>query len=128
MGYDLHITRRENWSSEGNDITTQEWLDYIEKDPELSLYGQNGPYFAIWKTEESQREYWMDWSEGEIFTKNPDQILIDKLVKIARHLNAVVQGDDGELYGENTQTIDKSLSDLTVNKKESWFKKIFGRK
>lgn len=128
MGYDLHITRREYWSDEGNDITAQEWLDYIERDPELSLYSQNGSYFAIWKLEGSQKGYLLDWFQGEIFTKNPDQILIDKMVKIAHNLNAVVQGDDGELYDENIQIADKSISGLTLNKKESWFKRIFGRK
>ena len=68
----------------------------------------------------------LDWFQGEIFTKNPDQILIDKMVKIAHNLNAVVQGDDGELYDENIQIADKSISGLTLNKKESWFKRIFG--
>lgn len=34
MGYDeLHITRRKEWSEAGHDITAEEWLAYIDKDP-----------------------------------------------------------------------------------------------
>ena len=45
MGYDLHITRRQNWYSEGAQITEAEWLDYIETDPELTKVPENGPHF-----------------------------------------------------------------------------------
>jgi len=37
MGYDLHITRRDDWSDQGHDITSDEWLKLIAADPELTL-------------------------------------------------------------------------------------------
>lgn len=40
MGYDLHITRKEDWSDEYSDdmgISLSEWLSYIDTDPELEL-------------------------------------------------------------------------------------------
>jgi len=42
MGYDLHITRRKDWSLSGNDIAAAEWLAYVAQDPELSLWPENG--------------------------------------------------------------------------------------
>jgi hypothetical protein len=98
MGYDLHITRRKDWSGTGNDITAQEWLAYVKKDPELLISPENGATFALWNGKSEYPDPWLDWSGGNIYTKNPDQALIDKMVAIAGDLHAVVQGDDGEIY------------------------------
>lgn len=94
MGYDLHITRAEDWcENAGFEITPEEWLDYVANDPELHILGENGDYFAEWGAND-----WLDWSEGNIYTKNPRSALIKKMVEIAEELDAVVQGDDGEVY------------------------------
>lgn len=98
MGYDLHITRRKDWSGPGREIAAKEWLAYVEKDPELSIAKENGPYFAKWVGNSSFADAWLDWSEGNVYTKNPDEALIEKMVSIARALDARVQGDDGEVY------------------------------
>jgi hypothetical protein len=98
VGYDLHITRRKNWSEAGNDITAEEWLAYVAKDPELSLFPENGPHFALWSGKSKHADPWLDWFNGNVYTKNPDEALIDKMLAIARSLNAQVQGDDGEIY------------------------------
>lgn len=39
MGYEIHITRAENWSDpdEARAITAEEWLEYVKRDPELKL-------------------------------------------------------------------------------------------
>jgi hypothetical protein len=102
MGYDLHITRRANWYDEGNDITTDEWFEFVKNDSELQLKTENGPYFAEWSGKSALQEPWLDWSHGQIQTKNPDDALIDKMVSIANKLHAVVQGDDGEIYQSHT--------------------------
>jgi hypothetical protein len=98
MGYNLHITRRKDWSSHGNDITAQEWLSYVESDPELTLSRQSGEYFAIWDGKSKSVSRWLDWHKGNIYTKNPEESLIDKMVAIAAVLHAEVHGDDGEIY------------------------------
>lgn len=110
MGYDLHITRRKNWSLLGHDITPDEWLAYIGQDPELSLCSQNGQHMARWSGPSKLSDPWLDWFQGNIYTKNPDPALIDKMVQIARALNAQVQGDDGELYrnGHDAPTYPRS--------------------
>jgi hypothetical protein len=98
MGYDLHITRRASWADEGNDITADEWLEFVKNDSDLQLKTENGSYFTVWRGKCSLHEPWLDWSRGQIHTKNPDDALIDKMVSIANKLHAVVQGDDGEVY------------------------------
>lgn len=103
MGYDLHITRRKDWSRTGNDIRAEEWLAYARKDPELLLTSQDGPYFARWNGPSKYPDPWLDWRNGYIYSKNPDETLIDKMVAIANDLSALVQGDDGEIYHSGSE-------------------------
>ena len=98
MGYDFHITRREHWAQGGSDITEAEWLDYVSSDGELTPMPANGPCFAFWESSGKQEKSWLDWHNGQIYTKNPSQLMLEKMVSIASELKAVVQGDDGEIY------------------------------
>ena len=99
MGYDFHITRASSWADNAkHQISSDEWLAYIDNDPELALAGENGPYFALWTGRSGSESPWLDWSDGNIYSKNPDSALVDKMVVVARELRAQVQGDDGEIY------------------------------
>ena len=102
MGYDLHITRRKHWTDKGDDITADEWLAYVRADSELRLQPESGPYFAVWKGPSELDDSWLDWSDGRIYTKNPDTAFIGKMVAIAQQLEASAQGDDGE-YNNSDQ-------------------------
>jgi hypothetical protein len=109
MGYDLHITRRKDWSNDEPDISLAEWEAYVSSDPELRLTGiaetptpdgllqYKNAGLAVWVAHPS-RQVWFDPRAGGIAVKNPDEITIDKMVAIARRLRAHVQGDDGETY------------------------------
>src|SRR5260221_14273274 len=47
MGYDLHITRAEfHATNEGHEITAEEWLRYVQSDPELRLFPCRDWYHA----------------------------------------------------------------------------------
>ncbi len=102
MGYEIHITRKSEWSDEdGPMIGEEEWLRLIEMDPELSLdretqcsISDEEVVFAAWKGAPGS----LGWFNGEITTKNPERSLILKMVQIAERLGAKVQGDDGEEY------------------------------
>ena len=109
MGYDLHITRAQDWScNEGHEITPAEWLHVVQQDPSFKLDELQGPYFVLWTGDREcgksgYPDAWFDWYAGNITTKNPDSPMIKKMVQIARKLNARVQGDDGETYTGNEE-------------------------
>jgi hypothetical protein len=130
MGYDFHITRRDNWYDEGADISADEWLKYVESDPELSIDESNGKYFAIWK------EDWLDWQLGEIYTKDPRRNLVEKMIQIANRLNAKVQGDEGEVYTDGSQVPDDEEMErnlalirqrLSLARKKNWWRMLWGK-
>lgn len=99
MGYDLHITRAKDWSQNvESQISAEEWLAYVERDPELSLFPENGPHCTRWAGKSQYPDPWLNWFRGNVYTKNPDEALIEKMVAIAHELDAQVQGDDGEIY------------------------------
>jgi hypothetical protein len=99
MGYDLHITRAERWNEPmGEEITASEWSGLVAQDPELVTDEENGPYAAVWEDPEGNVRGWFDWYGGAVFTTNPDQDIVRKLLELAAQLNARVQGDDGEFY------------------------------
>ena len=100
MGYDLHITRREYGTDDcGPAISLEEWQAYVASDPDIESDPQNpGPdnYVIV-----SHPERWPLWwhRSGKVYTKNPDSLVVAKLVEIARCLGARVLGDDDEIYG-----------------------------
>jgi hypothetical protein len=116
MGYDLHITRAEDWSeSEQHPISRDEWVAYVRSDPEMRLDGvaetatpdggtlrYANPGLAVWLSwsghGRSDGMAWFDHRNGEIKVKNPDRDMCIKMHQIATALGARVQGDDGEFY------------------------------
>jgi hypothetical protein len=103
MGYDIHITRRAFWIDEGNDITLDEFICYVRSDAEFKYPGLAGDDSANWRSPNSGYESWLCWSDGQIYTKNPEPEFIDKIVSVAKALLAKAQGDDGEVYLSATE-------------------------
>jgi hypothetical protein len=98
MGYDLHITRAIDWTDNtGLEITPEEWLRTAKADAELDSDPGHGPYAVRYRA-----KAWFDWFEGNVFTTDPDRPTVAKMLAIARSLDGIVQGDDGEIY-ENPQ-------------------------
>jgi hypothetical protein len=115
MGYELHITRRDDWAdTETPGIPLDDWLAYANSDNELEWTKeydikigtetefQNRPGYWEWNAHPTEKEQnarsWFSYWEGNIDTKNPDTSTIRKMIQIASALNAKVQGDDGEIY------------------------------
>jgi hypothetical protein len=137
VGYNLHITRKEDWSDEdeSNEIKLTEWIDYIRSDNEMQLdnqanattdngdevtYHNNG--LAVWtsysKNGHDENYAWFDLGSGNVTVKNPDNEIINKMIDIAGRLNAKVQGDDGEIYDTKIFTTDKQVT----KEKSPWWK------
>jgi hypothetical protein len=106
MGYDLHITRAEDWAeNEGHEITLNEWLRYVESDTAIQRDPQNSPADFLFLTHpKGPAPLW--WYRGEIYTKNPDKPTVQKMIEIAAKLGARVQGDDGEFYDDTSAISD----------------------
>ena len=121
MGYDVHITRAEEWSeSEASPITLEEWVAYVASDPEMRLDGfaeaqlpsgdvlrVEGKGLSVWTAwpgeGRSEGHAWMDHRGGRIVVKNPDPAILKKMCAIAERLGARVRGDDGETYPESME-------------------------
>ena len=104
MGYDLHITRAEfHATNEGCEITADEWMRYVASDLELRRSLNRGEYFVTWSGRSKYPDPWLDWFGGNIYTKNPDKAIVEKMLQIAQRLGARVQGDDGEFYEDTSE-------------------------
>ena len=142
MGYEVHITRREDWSDEdGPLITLDEWLAYVEADPEMrgdgyaeakapdgSVLRVDDPGIAVWtawsKHGEGGGMAWFSHFEDRISFKNPDVEVLRKMHQIAVTLDAMVQGDDGELYDAKGESDWQEIGGPPVveSMKKPWWK------
>ncbi|VWD56671.1 hypothetical protein [Burkholderia contaminans] len=119
MGYDVHITRKENWFDEsGPRIDIDEWKTVVLSDPDMRLDGYasavvgNGSVLriesnglAVWTAYAGNgidgNMAWFDFRQGNIVVKNPDGAILRKMWLLAQRLDAKVQGDECEAYGED---------------------------
>lgn len=118
MGYDLHITRKDCWGEEEDkrSISILEWKAYVKSDPEIFLDAENpdeNNYLYIradanWPLQFNPRL-------GNIYTKNPPDDVLEKVVKIAAVLKARVQGDDQEFYDLEGNMVSPQEQFTTVN-------------
>ena len=126
MGYDVHITRKSEWSDEnGPQISEGEWKACVASDPELVITGSaecktpqgetikiSQPLMTEWRNHSSRSLVWLSYFDGNLSIKNPDEECLAKMRELATKLKARVQGDDGEYYDE-------------VPKKPSFIKRFF---
>lgn len=124
MGYELHITRAKFWAeNQEHEISRDEWLALVDADPTLRIDRHNGRYFAELDSSSEGVWRWLNWTEGNISTKNPDHVTLQKMLQIADRLDAQVQGDDGERYESaddfplyaSTESTDSDYEDITPN-------------
>jgi hypothetical protein len=113
VGYDVHITRAEDWiESESEPISLDEWSTYLLSDPEMrpepratatSPTGQvitiEGQGLAVWTAHpEGKGPVWFGHRRGCVTVKNPDGATLEKMLQIAARFHARVMGDEGEEY------------------------------
>lgn len=99
MGYDFHITRADDWTRNiEQQISSEEWLTVVQSDPDLQPDPDNGAHAVTWKGHEGLEIAWFDWYQGNVFTTNPDTATLQKMLELARRMEARVVGDDGETY------------------------------
>jgi hypothetical protein len=146
MGYDIHITRKENWFDQEptRNISLEEWKDILASDDEMQLDGfaeattTNGETIrvdnkglSVWTAYSNNglngNHAWFEYSQGNIVCKNPDDETINKMLVIAERLNAKVQGDEGEIYelSRNNKISRRHITESNDNetgRKKHWWK------
>lgn len=121
MGYDIHITRKSEWfDEEGDEISLEEWSEFVNSSPDMRLDGfaeaetpggtlrVESEGLSVWTGYSGHGKdgnmAWFDYFEGNIKVKNPDEEILRKMYQIAQILNAKVQGEECEVYGEDGQS------------------------
>ncbi|MBI2082692.1 MAG: hypothetical protein HYT76_03900 [Deltaproteobacteria bacterium] len=130
MGFDVHITRKDDWFDKTNNISLQEWVEYLEKDPEMQLIDQDkklpaalfkGDGRATWiahpNSSNSDEPVIFKYLSGNITVFKPDQEILKKMFRIAEALKAKVQGNECEIYGKDGTT---DWGGLMSDKKAWW--------
>lgn len=122
MGYDVHITRKQQWFDEEPVITPAEWAEYVRTDPTMRMDGfaeasnpagetlrYENAGLAVWtgwsRDGQDGSMAWFDFQNGNIVVKSPDPEILQKMWVIAEALGAKVQGDEGETYGQGGEML-----------------------
>lgn len=111
MGYDLHITKKDNWFDDEPQISPDEWKGIVDSDHSLKLSGKavastpdgsiieyKNNLLAEWSEHPTINPVWFDFRNGNIVVKNPDGHILSKMLDISKILDAKVRGDEGEVY------------------------------
>lgn len=139
MGYEVHITRKENWFDEGPEISVAEWIDVVHADAELrndgyaeaalgdgSVLRVDDPSLSVWHTYSKHQPdgnmAWLWHSNGNVVAKNPDAEILRKMAQIAQRLSAKVQGDEGEIYGGDGQLVTETTSRSPSKHSKPWWR------
>lgn len=137
MGYDVHITRRENWFDASPDISIEEWMAVVDGDADLRLDGFaeaatpardqiriENEGLCVWTAYSRHgingNMAWLWHSHGNVMAKNPDVEIRRKMWTIAEELGAGVQGDEGEWYGPDGEMLRHSSGQGAVPPKPWW--------
>jgi hypothetical protein len=118
MGYDITIKRFDS------KITENEWLNYIKEDYEFELINDfsSGLYSGqVLTTEIPSSGLWKkkvpfvyNKIKGEVQVKSPDIDVIEKMISISRKMNAIVIGEEDELYDEAFIEKEKNTPQINI--------------
>ncbi len=128
MGYDLHITRRNDHSdAEGPEITEAEWRSLVARDHELKFENPPDQWLSATWTGESRQPVLGAFHhyDGCVVAKNPDPPTVAKMLRLAAELDGKVQGDDGEFYLTPHKTYYEESGDEPWPTRP-WWRRLFG--
>lgn len=99
MGLDVYITRAtHHFDGAQVPIVEGDWRAIIENDPDLSAPDAALPSYAVWVGSSRSKPQWIDWANGNLFTRNPSPGLLRKLFEVAEMLSAGLQDGGGRPY------------------------------
>lgn len=140
MGYEVYITRRRDWwdDASGEAIDAGIWRSFVAGDPTMRLDGFaeatlpdgetlriESPGLAVWTAYSGHgvngNMAWFDHRDGNIVVKNPDEEILGHMRTIAKHLDARVQGEEGEsLDTPDTSPAHASVSTAKTPSRPWW--------
>lgn len=149
MGYYVAILRSaDTKSTPDKPITREEWLACVKADPEMRVLpagpmpSAGSPNFRVkelgdyvWWTGlpdvNDEGVVWFHfWKEGFIDVKNPNAAILHKMFEMANRLDARLQGEEGEEYGDHGVVI-KAPPDWNGPTprlpSRSWWQKLLGK-
>lgn len=113
LSWYVSITRKPNplWPPElGEQILLSEWQAFVAGDPEFRWAtaeeigegdGWAGPDDAVWQGHRDGAAIWFTWDGGgQIEVKNPDQLTLGKMARVAEALGAKLISEQGELFDD----------------------------
>jgi hypothetical protein len=103
MSYSIHVVKQ---TPEGEEapITLEEWNAYVEADPDLERpepgHLNYSETLVLLPSDDPDPEnwQWLSWGSGSISSDYPQKPMLKKIGQIARHFDAVVTSDDGEVW------------------------------
>jgi hypothetical protein len=102
MSYDLHIVRGPEWFDDStHQVSADEWIAYIEGDPDLQRINTDNAHSIAAKLVSSTDDddgQMLSLSSGSISSSYPQPLLLAKMFQVAKHFAAYVVSDDGEIY------------------------------
>ncbi|HEX7168334.1 MAG TPA: hypothetical protein VF230_15245 [Acidimicrobiales bacterium] len=99
MGYDLHLTRAEEWfDSELVPIPEPEWNAIARSALQVSTHYAAGEASPVYQFEDSADSPTMQWGHGQVTVWGAGETDIAALVALAERLDARLMGDDSETY------------------------------
>lgn len=114
MSIYVYITRRRNPLDPGDSVSLEEWQRLAADDPSfraptssdhekiaMKWTGTPFPGEAIWTGHPDYPAVWFCWSDGNVEGKNPDEVMIAKMMALAAKLDANVISETGEVFNED---------------------------
>ncbi len=99
----VYITRQ---STDGSEIpiTLEEWNTYVDSDADLRVPDPAHPNFreglVLLPTDGVSPDdwQWLSWGSRSISSDYPQRPMLKKIGQVARHFEAVVSNDDGDIW------------------------------
>ena len=129
MSYYVTITRNPspNWHSRPV-ITEAEWREVALAEPGIrppcdsDEGGEfNDPGDLIWTGHPEYPEIWLDWFDGQVDVKGPDEFTLALMARLAAKLNANLIGEDGQRFDSSGKSL--GVSELPEEPDQYWIKK-----
>lgn len=108
MSSSVHITRQADDGRE-TPITLEEWNAFVEADPDLKRpepghLNYSETLVLLPSSSDPPDDWqWLSWCSGSISSDYPQQPMLRKIAQIARHFEAVVTNDEGEVWAIDSE-------------------------